>query len=160
MEPNPELCKLIESKRPKDKVLNIGISGTAQEPLDFYIMEPHTLSTFSKTDAEALAKQAPYKIREVKKVPLMDYNQVVRQHFPKAPGLVSIDVEGLNEEIVMSIDLSSVRPNVFCIESTDFSTGEYSSKNDKIIRKFTDNDYFVYADTYLNTIFIDRKPWQ
>lgn len=76
------------------------------------------------------------------------------------PHLVSIDVEGLNEDIVNSIDFSAGRPNVFCVESVEFSGKEAAKKNENIIKKFTDNDYVVFADTYLNTIFIDRKRWE
>jgi len=157
VEPNPSLCELIQSKRPKDTCLNLGITAQPQDPLDFYIMSPHTLSTFSKADAEALAKNPAYKITEVRKVPLEEYNKLVETYFPTPPHLVSIDVEGLNEEIVFSIDFSASRPLVFCVETTDYSETMISQKNQSIINRFAENGYLVYADTYLNTIFIDEK---
>lgn len=67
VEPNPSLCNIIRSKRSKDICLNVGIASKAETELDFYIMEPDTLSTFSKADAEELAKENDYTIREIKK---------------------------------------------------------------------------------------------
>lgn len=159
VEPNPSLCELIQSERPNDTCLNLGVSTNTDKELDFYIMSPHTLSTFSKEDAENLALNPNYKIEGVKKVLLANYNSIVKKYFSIAPNLISIDVEGLNEEIVTSIDFSTNRPNVFCIETTDYSEVSFAQKNQNIIRKFTDNGYLIYADTYLNTIFVDANSF-
>lgn len=159
VEPNPSLCELIRSKRPKDLCLNIGVSAQAESSLDFYIMHPHTLSTFSRADAEALTKNPAYKIEAVKKIPLQSYNRILQNHFTAVPNLVSIDVEGLNEEIVESIDFTAGRPEVFCVETTEYTENASSKKNQNIIQKFTDNGYSVHADTYLNTIFVDAEKF-
>lgn len=159
VEPNPSLYRLIQSKRPKDTCLNIGVSADKNVELDFYIMNPHTLSTFSKADAESLTSNSNYRIESIRKVALEDYNSLVKRYFNTVPNLVSIDVEGLNEEIVASIDFSCGRPNVFCVETSEFSEDIISGKSQNIIKKFADNGYVVYADTYLNTIFVDIKDF-
>lgn len=156
VEPNPILGKKISSQRPKDTYLNIGISTHTSDALDFYMMDVDTLSTFSKDDAEKLQQSGNYKIVDTIKVPVININELMNNNFNSAPDLVSIDVEDLNEEIVQSIDFK-VRPLIYCIESFAFDTG---GKIESISKHLLENDYFVYADTYINTIFIDKKMWK
>lgn len=161
VEPNPSLHSQIKAKRKRDVCLNAGIATNGQSELDFYIMDVHTLSTFSKQDAESLAKEGAYKIQEVVKVPVLTINEVLGKYFTvKNIDLVSLDVEGLNEEIVESLDLIKFRPKVLCIETLTFSSGNLGSKITPITEKLLANGYYPYADTYLNTIFIDKAVWK
>lgn len=158
VEPNPILCDKIATQRRRDTCLNIGISRNTYESLDFYIMNVDTLSTFSKADAEKLQNNGNYKIVNTIKVPVVNVNELMLSNFKTAPDLVSIDVEDLNEEIVMSIDFK-IRPSIFCIETLVFGDNTAGKKIDSIRQHFLNNDYFIYADTYINTIFVDNKIW-
>ncbi len=160
IEPNTTLLNRIKSKRNRDLCLNIGVGNSVQNGMNFYIIDPHTLSTFSKEDAELLDKEPNYKIVEILKVPILSFNNIIEKYAPKQQiDLVSIDVEGLNEEIVASMDLSKDRPSVFCIETITFSTIGKEIKLNGISEKLISNDYFIYADTYINTIYIDKHIW-
>ena len=159
VEPNPALCRLIEKARPRDKCLNAGVGVEDGSVADFYLMSCHTLSTFSKEEAEELNAEGIYTIRDVFKVPLMTINTIIENSFDRAPDLVSIDVEGWNEEIVRSFDFSRCRPFCFCVETITFSDSFDGVKLKGIIDCFESNNYSVYADTRINTIFIDNEAY-
>lgn len=158
VEPNPKLYAKIKSKRSRDICLNKGVGLASDNELDFFVLNPHTLSTFCKIDAENLSNNKEANIDSVIKISIIDFNNIIEIYFEnKCPDLVSIDVEGLNEEIVNAIDLSKNRPKAFCLETIKYSNTNHLEKIDSITNKMIFNNYIIYADTYLNTIFIDNS---
>jgi FkbM family methyltransferase len=156
VEPNPRFANLIRRYRPRDVCLDIGLGTNGASVADFYVMSAHTLSTFSKDDAEELDRLGTYTIESVMQVPLRDVNSVVADHFTRPPDLVSVDAEGWSEEIVRSFDFARSRPACFCVETITFSESGDGRKIDGIFEVFENNEYGVYADTRINTIFVDR----
>jgi len=157
VEPNPALAHLIRKFRSRDKCLSVGVGEFDEQSRDFYNMSDHTLSTFSKEDAAALDAEGKYKIVEVKKIPVRNINSIISENFSAPIDLVSIDVEGWNENIVASFDFSRHRPFCFCIETITFSETNDEEKLTGILDVFERNDYRVYADTHINTIFLDAR---
>lgn len=163
VEPNPSLISAIKKHRPKDICLNIGISPDGnEEELDFYIFDDADsekgLSTFSKSEAEHVQNTTHIKIGEIKKILVTPINKVLAQYFPnKAPDLISIDVEGLDLEILMTIDFNKHRAIAICVETVNFTTTHKKTKNQSIISFMETQGYFVYADTGINTIFADKS---
>lgn len=160
VEPDPSLINVIKSARPGDTCVNVGLSAGEDAMADFYVMTVNTLNTFSKEDAEKLDKEGVYKIKEVIKVPLKSINTILSDNFKgKSPNLISLDVEGWNEEIIRSLDFDKYRPELLCVETVTFATDNTEQKIDSIIEYVKGKGYFVYADTFINTIFIDKKFW-
>ena len=163
VEPNPTLISKIKKYRPDDICLNVGISPTGQEAqLDFYIFDESDvekgLSTFSKIEAEKVQNTTHIKIAEVKKIPVTPINLVLAKYFPdKAPDLISIDVEGLDLEILKTIDFAKYRPIAICVEAVNFTVDHKKIKNKDIINFLESQGYFVYADTGINSIFADKS---
>lgn len=155
VEPNPTLCELIRKTRPRDQCLNIGLSDGEDGVADFYSMSANVLSTFSKEEALELDAGGKYKIDQVLSIPVRNINSVIRENFDKPIDLVSIDVEGWNEEIVRSFDFSLQRPFCFCIETLTFSETNSGKKLSGIIEVMQSNSYSVFADTHVNTIFLN-----
>lgn len=161
VEPDSTLHAVIAKQRPEDTNLNIGV-GKKRQSAKFYIMHPTTLNTFSKKEAETYCVRYPEaKITDTVSLPVVPVNEIIAEHFPKAaPDLVSIDVEGLDLEIVESFDFKRSRPTVFCIETVEYEGETVLRKATKLINKMKAQDYFIYADTFTNTIFVDRKAWK
>ncbi len=160
IEPNPFLYKKLLQKRKGDKCINIGIAFDENTEADFYIFPEkyHGLNTFSKKEAdfwtntgnEEISKQ---NIEKIIRIPLVNINEIMGEYFTPYPNFVSIDVEGLDLQIVKTIDFEKFQPEVFCIETFEFIEHNMETKNKEIIYFFESNGYFVYADTYVNTIF-------
>ena len=70
-----------------------------------------------------------------------------------------MDVEGFDVSIIKSFDFKKYRPKVWCIETITYTEDKTEEKVSEIIEHMLANDYFMYADTYINSIFVDKKVW-
>jgi len=156
VEPNVDLCKKLREVRPLDTTLAVGIGMSAVKEADYYLMNLHTLNTFSKEQADKLVAESNgrVKIREVIKVPLLNINEVMQEHFKGAPTFLSVDTEGLDLAILKSIDFKRFRPKIICAETLVVN----STKMDAAIPQFmATQDYVARGGSLVNTIFVDSK---
>lgn len=159
IEPDPLLLADFHKVRPRDINLNIGIAEEKGE-LDFYVMSSRTLNTFSARDAQSAVNEGKTRIESVIKVPVVSVNEVLRDNFSDITlDFVSLDVEGLDLMILQSFDFSRWRPKVICVETITYSEHHKGKKIREIDEVLVDNGYFPYADTYINTIYVDRGVW-
>jgi len=158
IEPNPDNIGLFFKFREKDINLNIGI-GEKEEVLDYYKLSSSTLNTFSKTEAEKYRSDG-YHLQEVIKVKVTPLETVINEFANGVfPDFLSIDVEGMDQQILSSIDFHKNAPIVICIETISFSENGRGVKNKNIISFLEGKGFFVYADTYINTIFVRTDKW-
>lgn len=158
VEPNPALCGKIKRVRPRDAVVNAGIGadgGTA----DFYIMDSHRLNTFSKDEAERIERMG-HTIKDVKSIDIVSVNAVIKEHFAACPHLVSLDTESMDYGILKSFDFEKYRPEVFCIETLTYEKTKGGRKIAEIMDLMEEKGYLVFADTHLNTVFVDAAAWK
>ncbi len=167
MEPNPVLYKKLAGKRKRDICINAGVAFDESTEADFYLFpeKAHGLSTFSKADADFWEQTGneeigKYKVEKIVKTPLININYLMEKYFPKHPNLVSIDVEGLDLQIAESINFEKYKPEVFCIETLGFAEGNKEFKKYELIHFFESKGYFIYADTYINTIFCSKDVYK
>ena len=160
IEPNITLYQKLKRKRKRDLCINCGVGVNDKSKADFYIMDADVLSTFSKDEAEFIESQGTYKIERVVSVPLININTIIENYFVKVPNFISIDIEGMDYLILKSFDFSRYRPTIFCAETLKYDEHRRGPKIKEIIDLMVDNDYFIYADTHLNTIFLDKKLWK
>ncbi|MBI5598232.1 MAG: FkbM family methyltransferase [Deltaproteobacteria bacterium] len=161
IEPNPILFKRLESRRRRDVNLNAGVAASAGV-LDFYVMtsEDNTLHTFSKETAERYSGYGTQAIKEVLRINTVNVNDVMREYFSPKPNFVSMDIEGLEMEVLRSFDFKNFRPEVFCIETILYTEDGSEGKVAEIIDFMKSAGYMVFADTYINTIFVDSRVWK
>lgn len=160
IEPNPVLCKKIKRKRKRDICINAGVAFDDRNEADFFVFpEKYSgLNTFSKEEADFWEQEGndeigKHKVTKVVKMKLMDINEIMAKYFSPYPNFISIDVEGFDFEILKRIDFSKFKTQVFCIETLGFIENNREIKKTEIIDFFKSREYFVYADTYINTIF-------
>lgn len=157
VEPDPCLYTYIAKKRPRDIVLNVGVGLMDNVRSNFYVMKTKTLNTFSKEEAERYQNHENQKIERIIELPLLSVNTIINRHFKECPDLISLDVEGLDYDILTSIDFVKYRPNVICVETITYSENSTQRKLTEISEYLIKNDYWIYADTFINTIFVDQK---
>ena len=158
IEPDPSLITAFWKKRPRDINLNIGI-GDKTDVLPFYVMSVPTLNTFSEEEAKTIEHGGNIKIKQVINMSILDVNDILKNYFSLPPDLISIDVEGLDLAILRNLDFSLYRPKVICVETITFSEIRQGKKITEIASLMEYNGYFSYADTNINTIFVDRQIW-
>lgn len=160
VEPDPSLHAGLRRGRRHDINLNIGIGPRAEE-LDFYVMSTRTLNTFSASEARKYVEEHGLDIVETRRIEVQTFAHAVDSHLGRTPDLVSLDVEGLDLDILRSIDFSSYRPHVFCVETLSYAGGDGSGvKSTKIHELMLQNGYRRYADTYINSIYVAESSWR
>ena len=86
-------------------------------------------------------------------------NEIIEHNFEKCPNLISLDIEGMDYLILQNFDFKKYRPEVFCVETLTYAEDKSERKLVEIIELMRINGYFSYADTYVNTIFVDNAAW-
>jgi len=167
IEPNPVLYKKLVSKRKRDLCINAGIAFDENTEADFYVFpkEAHGLNTFSKTDADfwehtGTEEIGKFKVEQIIKTQLININEVMENHFSSHPNFINIDVEGLDLQIAKTINFEKFNPEVFCVETLGFAGANKEIKNQDLIDFFLSKGYFIFADTYINTIFCRKDAYK
>jgi len=155
IEPDEAMISAIKKTRPKDIILNIGIAKENTTGASFYLFpgKLNAWSTFSKEEAEIRKSESgiDYQVRNVE---LKNINTIVREYFNPYPNFISLDVEGLDLEILESLNFKEYKPEVICVETISFGYLNNTEKKINSIAEFMcQNGYAVYADTHINTIF-------
>ena len=154
------IFETLSKKRKGDVCLNIGIGPEPIEKRDFFIMNNSLLNTFSREEAELIEKNGQGRILKIIQVPVKTAAQIIETHFDgKAPVFINLDVEGLDEEILKTFPFEKYRPSIFCIETVHFTINASSEKRTVIMDLMKSQRYKVFADTYINTIFIDADKY-
>lgn len=161
VEPDPELMASIRRVRPRDTCIEAGVGVQSATEARFFVMSTRTLNTFSEEEANRYEAMGTQRIEKVLPIPMVTLDQILAERFrDKAPTLVSIDVEGLDFEVLSTLDLGRRRPPIICVETLQYSETREEIKDTRIAQLMSDNDYFAYGDTYINTIFVDRVRWK
>lgn len=153
------LINAIKTKRPEDNVLNLGVNindnGETVKP--FYVFNEPSLNTFDHKEALKREGYGSFKIIRTDNVVLMTIAEIIDKHCSALPDLLSIDIEGLDLQVLEALDLSRYPIPVICAETCTYSENHIRPKDDRIQAHMIANGYFVYADTYINTIFVNHS---
>lgn len=158
VEPDPSVSKEFLKRRPHDVTLNCGV-GVSPGRAEFFVMSSSTLNTFSKPEAERYQSYGNQRIVKTIEVELKTVNDIVAANFAQCPNLISLDVEGMDYPILQTFDFGKYRPEVFCLETLTYTEDKTERKLSEIIDFMHAHAYRTYADTYINTIFVDTDAW-
>lgn len=157
VEANPKLAKAICFYRPKDVCLNIAISTAEEQVLDFYVFDSHGLSTLSREEALSREKFGSFKIKEIIKIRSQRINTVIAENFESYPDFLSIDIEGLDLDVLQSLDFNLYPIPAICVETVSYAENHLRQKDYSIEEFLLQKGYFKYADTFINTLFVNEK---
>jgi len=138
--------------RPRDINIEIGI-GLSECELDYYVFNETALNGFSNELSGARHDpNSEYQIKEVIKVNVRPLSWVLGSNLPAGQSIdfMSIDVEGLDFEVLKSNDWTKYRPKIVLAEILCSSL--YDIEQSSVGRLMTDVGYEIYAKC-VNTIF-------
>lgn len=147
IEANPLLCEKLEKKRKNDKVFNVAIGTENKNKVDFYIL---SLPTRSSMDYRAVEEAIALglKITDVVKVPCVNINDLLeKENF--YPDYLSIDIEGMDFEVIKTIDFNKYKIKVIVVEQPN-DTKE-KEEMDLFMKK---NKYVIEGKYKSNVIYI------
>lgn len=146
----------IKKARPKDRILNIGVSFTGEKEADFFIFNEKSINTFDKEEA-AIRVQNGNKIIKTSKVRLKTINEIIAENFQQRPDILSIDIEGLDFAVLSQLNYDLYPIPIICAENCTYSENHIKQKDNKIEELLLSKGYFLYADTYINGIFVHEQ---
>jgi FkbM family methyltransferase len=115
---NPANVLAFRTQRPDDINLNVGVAATAGV-MTFHMFDATSgLNTFSAEQARAIEASGRFKVLQRREIHVVTINDILRDHCPNGfPDFLSVDVEGLDLDILRSIDYSGPGPKLICVEA-------------------------------------------
>ncbi len=150
----PGVKSLFRRVRPRDIFVEAGI-GRVEAVRPFYIFNEPALNTFSSAEAKEKAKDI-YKVVKTVEVRVKTLAQLFESTLPANTHIdfMSIDVEGLDLEVIASNDWSRYRPDIVVVELLNTFLQDVLSHS--IARRLRDEGYRAIAKT-LNSVFFVRE---
>lgn len=158
VEANPKLVTELKNERSGDIVLNKCISGKSGEKLDFNILNLDGLSKAGDV-SDILLENPDARIEKTVQLETVSVNDIIEEYFSgKAPLILNLDIEGLEKQILDSINFEKYRPMIMIIEMIPYSKKLVTGQKDtELLEYVKSKGYDEYAFTGINSIFIDRS---
>jgi hypothetical protein len=154
VDPLPMFAPLYGWHRPCDLFLNSGVAAAAGT-FDFYEMNVPELSTFSRELADELVATGRATLAAAHRIEAAPIAEIVSQVAPCGSfDVLSIDIEGLDAEIVRSTDWEFVNPRVVICETSSFEH-DWAAE---IIRLFATRGFRHHRHVGCNDIFVNTAP--
>lgn len=154
IEPNPDVAALFARRRPRDLHLTCGIARERAE-LTFYKFADSKLNSFDSEQANRMEQKIVERI-QVACLPLQD---VVDQQRPDGViDLLSVDCEGLDLDVLCSLDWTRIRPTVVIVEDFEQFTRNKDGTTLSPIRSFlTGRGYVLVSQAVFSFIYVDTR---
>lgn len=152
----PGSMKAFSKQRPRDLNLEIPIAKE-QKVLTYFQFNEPALNGFSERLSMSRDRSSSYKIiskREMQAYPLKD---IFEQHLAhnQIIDFMSVDVEGLDLEVLQSNDWCNFRPKVVLVEILESSLSTIA--NDPVFGFLDDKKYRLYAKAFNTSLFISEE---
>ncbi|MEI6553260.1 MAG: FkbM family methyltransferase [bacterium] len=157
IEPNIKKIALLNKYRRKDLNLNLG-AGSERGVMNFYNFKPDTLSTFSEEIAKEYQSMG-HTLKQIEKINVLPLKTILEKHLGNRKiDFLTIDTEGHDLDILKSNDWTKYRPTYIIVETLEYKSDDSAKKIDDVFSEYlTSIDYAKAIDTYINTIYYDKK---
>lgn len=141
--------------RPRDINLELGIADR-EDTMTYYVFNDPALNGFSADLSNLREEASPYRIIDRKEIRTYPLATVLDRHLPPGTSIdfMSVDVEGLDYEVLVSNNWARYRPEVLIVE--ELSTSLETISQGKIARYLHDQGYCVKSKL-INSVIFTRK---
>lgn len=148
----PGSMKLFEELRPMDINIEAAVSDVSEE-LTYYIFNDPALNGFSESVSADRDRIQGYKIVDRKIIKTQKLSDLLQAYLPEDQTIdfLSIDVEGLDYQVLLSNDWLKYKPTVLLVEELVTSLGALPSQSETF-RFLQKQGYELFAKT-CNTSF-------
>jgi hypothetical protein len=159
VDPNPDSIELFKKFRPNDVNLNIGVSSK-RETLELYRFAEGALNTFDKERAEKLTQDG-WQTKEKISVQSLPVNEILETYLPEEVkesgiGFLDIDCEGLDIEIISTLDFKKFNPLIIAAEAHDFDP--MYPLNNEICKIICSQGYYLSAYLKRTLLLFKSNP--
>lgn len=154
----PGSMKLFSQLRPEDINIEMGVTDKEGE-LNYYLFNEPALNTFSETRKEFLMNNTPFKLIKAIKVKTKTLGQILEENIlpNKQIDFLTIDIEGLDFEILKTNNWNKFKPTLILIEDINGSLESISQS--KLHNYLHPLGYSIVAKTH-NTAFFKLNSAQ
>jgi len=148
----PGSMDIFNIMRPRDINIEVPISNS-KEVLTYYKFNEPALNTFSKELATSRDEQyEKYFITSEDKLKPRRLEDVLDEYLPKNQSInfMTIDVEGLDYDVLTSLNFSKYKPRIILIEALE---NDYLKITESIAYKFLESEGYHILGKTLNTFF-------
>lgn len=153
VEANPNLIQAFYRERPEDRNICSGVGAESGE-LPFYMIDDKSgRNSFKRDRVEAFLKGSPdFILQEVKNIKVRTLSDLIDE-IGGMPDYMSIDIEGMEYEVLSNYDLKNKGPVILTLEVMR-GNAEYGRK---VVKMMEDAGYFMYFKIYSNITFVRNK---
>jgi len=151
----PGSMKLFDRIRPRDINLERAVSNQ-KTVLTYYIFNEPALNGFSEKISIQRDGLREYKITSTKKIHTYTLKEILDEYLPKSQPIdfLSIDVEGLDFEVLKSNNWDQYAPKVVLVESLKLDLEKMM--HNEVYKFLNERGYILYAKT-VNTLIFKLK---
>lgn len=146
----PEAIELFLKQRKKDINILAGVSDN-DGILNFHKFKESSYNTFNEELIDEIAKISP--LKEVKKVLVKPLSSILSQYEITSIDFMSVDVEGLDLNVLKSNDWNIFRPRVILVEDFNF----YNNNKSAIYDYLVTIGYVYFCRTVSNSIYLEQE---
>ena len=157
IEPNPDAIELFAAERKGDTNLQLGIAAQAGT-LTYYKFDEPALNTFDREMVESRLATTSYRVASTMPVAVERLDSVLGRHLPHGTQIdfLSVDVEGLDCEVLKSNDWLRYRPTCVVVEALrETLEGAIAGETTSLM---TQQGYELVAKTLNSLIFREMPP--
>jgi len=149
---NPGSMQLFKRIRPRDINIEAAVYSTHKH-LTYHAFNEPALNTFNKTLALERVGGA-YRIVEEINIEALPLSEILERHVPAGTkiDLLTVDVEGLDLEVLRSNDWSRYVPEFILVECFDWSTWDQAAA-DPIAQFLMERHYSIVGKTMHTVLF-------
>jgi FkbM family methyltransferase len=153
IEPNPDIAAEFKRFRPRDTHLVMGVSPTPGV-LTYYQYKDAKINSFDESQSWRMSSP-PIGQKAVECLPL---REIIARHANGTPiDLLSIDCEGLDLEVLESIDFAITRPSVIVVEDFEQFGATHQGGTSKIRAFLHDQGYATFAQSAFSFHYLDVR---
>ncbi|MCA3559675.1 MAG: glycosyltransferase [Aestuariivirga sp.] len=154
VEANPALIDDLKAARPGDTIIHSAVVPKDGDTTELFVSNNSELTSLSRSFVENWAG-GTVGLKKVETVPAIRMNALLEQRFAvQAPIFLSVDVEGLDLELLKDVDWDRWRPLIVQAEPSE----QFIADNARQIAGFMKSrGYVPLARTPVNQIFLDRR---
>jgi FkbM family methyltransferase len=148
----PGSMQIFKKVRPKDINLEIAI-GNRSECLKYYMFDEPALNGFSKEISEERDRDFHFNILKTVDINLERLEVILDNFLPENTEIhfLSIDVEGLDYEVLLSNNFNKYRPKMILVETSVISEG--LAFDSEINLFLNENGYSLVAKTFRTSFY-------
>lgn len=158
IDPLPGTKKQFDDERCGDVNLECGVSLKEQE-LTYYMFNEPALNTFSKEEADSKNGLRAYKIIEERTIKTYPLSRILDENvLPEVKiDFMSVDVEGLDLEVLKSNNWNLYRPNLLLVEDLKKTPLIDLKEKSELFNFLTQQEYRLVSKTFNTLFFKDSR---